>query len=854
MKTTKIQIYILLSCMLFSFGCSQDGTVSNLSPEIPAIESSEVNTCSSPTTSVIWKGERPFANTAALRGVWSDVKTIPDTTYQAIVYTDVGCACIKYTFWNGTDWSTEVISAGSTTSFTHLRLAFLSNGVPIVVWSNSLTRLQMAIRNTNDLSVQGQWSLSNLDSLGTVIRAVEIKINPDDQVAIAYARNTAGSSHIILCAASCEVGSNYSLPSVSLGNVGTNPNTLGLGWCNSGTSYYPVVALTGSANSTYGICRQGNILDCLTGIASWAGGALQTFTGSGANRATIQLAIDDSSVDAPIRGVAHIGTGLAHYQSSFVGGGCATGTIGAIPSGGTIAGTAANSGNGYIELTRVSGNNYHLIANETTTSVRYYNTTSGTFTMWNGAGTVATLTLGTAGATRGGLAVDSTLGHAYTTYARTAAATPFNGNLIFAQVEDSTIASNSTSAEFYENPLTIDGQLQMTASQVPNVSVAATSAGVPATAFVDYSTNSATVGVLRYGLRSGNLATDSWNIRNVPIVAQPQSVSLIFDANDKPWIAFYDQLTLRFRLVTNTRTDGTGVWSVYYFPFRTVVTAATAPAFHGVALAMDLTASGVTPVMIVGVANHATVANTGVWTARLNPETGAWANLTQLESTNAANSNSNVTADFDVSGTIVVAYYDRSAAHNRVEYVQSLNGGVAWSSPTNVTNLTAMGMGARIKINPSNSRPAMTYYDRANNRVYYSYCTSSISTCTNLTNWSYNYAENLTAGVSGLAATSDGLMSTGLTFTGTGIAYTVYPIGSGNSGVLALNNNSSGSFSLSSTLVAGANTNVTLNPAMSAINFAQPGWSVDAVRTSLGSMHSVYVGAGNWLYATSCGD
>lgn len=848
----KIKAHSLLMGIIFIFGCGKDGSVSNLSSETPS--TSTANTCSSPTTSIIWKGERALVNTVALRGAWSDVKIIPSTTYPSTVYTDAGCACIKYTFWDGTDWVTEIVSAGSTTSFTHVRLAFLSSGIPIVVWSNSTTRLQMAIRNTADLDVQGTWSLTNLDASGTAIRAVNIKVNPDDQVAIVYARNTAGSSHIILCTDNCESGSNYSSPSTTLGNVGTNPHTLGLGWCYSGASYYPVVALTGAANSTYAICRQGTLSNCLTGIAGWAGGALQTFTGSGANRTNIQLAIDDTTADAPIRAVLHNGAGLAYYQSSFAGGGCASGTIGAVASGGTITGTAANSGNAYMELIRVTGNNYHLVANETTTSVRYYNTTTGSFTTWNAAGTIATATLGAAGATRGGLAVDSTLGQAYTTFARTAAATPFNGNLMFGWVENTTVASNSASAEYYENPLTLDGQLQMTTNQVPNISVATTSDGLPATAFVDYSTNSATVGVLRYGLRSGSLASDVWNIRNVPIAAQPQAVSLVFDSNDKPWIAFYDQQTFRFRLATNSNTDGTGVWSVYYFPFRTAVTAATAPAFHSVALAMDLTATDVTPIMIVGVANHGTVGNTGIWAARLNPETGDWSNVTQLESTNAANSNSNVTADFDANGNIVVAYYDRSAAHNRVEYIQSTNGGTSWSSSTNITSLTAMGMGTRIKINPSNSRPAITYYDRANNRVYYSYCTTALASCSSLANWSYSFIENFTAGVSGLAAASDGLMSTGLTFTSAGTAYALYPIGAGNSGVLAINNNSTGSFPLSSTLVAGPSANTTSNPAVSAINFAQPGWNIDAVRSSSGSLHSIYVGAGNWLYATSCGD
>jgi hypothetical protein len=870
----KFRNYILLSLVVSSFfiqACEKSASVSNLTPDISIVTSPEIpappstpaiptspaatteNTCSAPTTTVIWKGERSTAATVAVRGAWSDIKVIPGTTFPASVYTDVGCSCLRYTFWNGTGWSTEIISAASSTSFTHIRLAFLNTGIPVVVWSNSTTILQIAIRDSASVSVEGTWTVSNLDIAGTAIRAVEIKVNPSNQVAILYARNTAGTSHLILCSSGCQLVGNYSSPSTTLGTVGANPHSLGLGWCSSGSAYYPVVAITGATNSTYAVCRQTTLSSCLTGIASWAGGALQTLTGSGANRTVVQLAMDDTTTDAPVRAVLSNGAALAYYQSSFVGGGCATGTIGAIASGGTISGTTANSGNAYLEVQRVSGNNYHLIANEALTAVRYYNTTTGSFTTWNAAGTIATTTLGAAGATRGGLAVDTVNGQAYTTYARTAAVTPYNGNLMFGFVENITVASNGATAEYYETPLTIDGQLQMTVSQVPNLATASTSAGIPATAFVDYSSNSATVGVLRFGMRSGSAASDEWNIRTVPISAQPQSVALIFDTNNKPWIGFFDQLTLRFLLATNSETDGTGTWSTYYFPFRTAVTAATAPAFHSVALAMDRTASVVTPVMIVGIANHATIANTGVWAAKLISTTGNWANMAQIDSTNLANSVSNVTADYDASGNIVVAYYDRSAS-NRLEYAHSVNAGATWSAPTQVTALTASGMGAKIKLNPTTSKPAITYFDRANNRVFYSYCSSVLSGCSSLVNWSYSIVENLTAGVSGLAATSDGLLATGLTFSNTGKAYVQYPIGAGNSGVLALNTNASGTFGNSTILVTGKNANTLSNTTISPINFAQPGWGVDAVRTTTGALHSIHIGPGNWLYATSCGD
>jgi hypothetical protein len=567
----------------------------------------------------------------------------------------------------------------------------------------------------------------------------------------------------------------------------------------------------------------------------------------------VQLAIDESVTDAPIRAVLNNGSGLAYYESAFPGGGCASGTVGAIAAGGSIAGTTANSGSSYIELQRVSSNNYHLVANESTTSVRYYNTTGGNFATWHAAGTVATATLAAVGSTRGGLAVDESLGQAYTTFARTSAAAPFNGNLIFGLIEEISTASDDANAAYYESPMTLDGQIQTLTNQVPNISVAATSSGTPAVAFVDYSSGSATAGVLKYGFRSGSYATSGWQIRSVPLVGRPQNVALAFDRNNKPWIALYDQQSFRFYLTTNTESDGTGTWTSYTFPLSSIVSAATLPAYHSVALTMDQTSASVNPIMLIGVANHATLSNTGVWAAKLNPATSVWSNVSQLVSINAANSISNLSADSNASGDITVAYYNRGPA-NRVEYIQSLNAGSSWSTATNISVLTGMGMGATVKLNPVTAKPALTYFDKASNRVYYNSCTSALSDCTNLTNWDSSFVDNLTAGVSGISAASEGLLGTGLSFTNNGKAYVVYPAGSGSSGALMLNQNSSGAFESSSVLVAGKNANTTINTAISAINFGQAGWSVDSVRSSTGSLHTAFIGPGNWLYMSSCGD
>lgn len=858
MKINRQWIIILSLFIIGNFltSCSETSQVSGVSSAGGNSESTQsaANTCTSPSTQMIYAGERSLTVTPSVRGLYSDLKLNPLNGYPATAYVDVGCTCLKYTFWDGAKWITEVVVAGNSTNYVYVRLDFLSSGRPLIVWSNTTTTLQIAIRSSVSLAVDGTWTYRALDSSGTAIRPVELSVNPSDQVAILYSRNTAGTTHLILCQSSCEQVLNYSAPSATLGTSGTNPAQYGLDWCSTGTSYYPVVAFSQGGQSVFAVCRQANMSNCLTNITSWSGGAVYNLTSSAGNRPATALIMDRTTADAPIRAAVNDGTtGIRMYQSSFAGGGCATGTLANIASGATLA-ASTTYGAGFIEIERDSSGVYHMAANNAAAGLRYYNSVGTTFLTMNVSGAFSGSTTAAAGAHRIGFAVDSANAQAYASFARTAIATPLtgNGNLMFSYVENTTLASNNANAQFYEFPLTVDGQIQTLTNQVPNIALDLTSQSLPAVALVDYSSPTTTTGVLKYGYRTGSSATDAWNFRTVPFVAQPQHVALAFDQNDKPWIAVFDQQTLRFLLITNSSMDGSGPWSVYYYPLRVAVTAATLPAFHSVSLVMDKTsASLVRPVMVVGVANHGTVATTGVWSAKLNPATADWSNINQIVSTNAANSVSNVSASA-AGSNIVVAYFNRGT-NNRIEYSQSINAGSTYSTVTPVNGQTAVGQGLNIKINPLTTRPALSYFDKANNRVYLAECATALASCSSLASWSTSVVDNLSAGVSGLAAAADGLLGTGLTYTSTGAAYVVYPVGATSTGSLNLNQNTSGSFqSVSTALVSGKGTSTVNNPTVSAINFAQPGWNIRSERGSNGSLFSIYNGAGNWLYSTSC--
>ncbi len=847
--------FLILVFSLFQLSCSETSRVAGLSAVTSdSNQTTSAKTCSSSSTRVIYAGDRSLTVSPSVRGLYSDTRMNPSSGYPSVAYTDVGCICLKYTFWNGSRWITEVITAGNTTNYVYLRLQFLSDGTPLVVWSNTTTTLQIAIRNSSSLTSVGTWSLRVLDSGGTAIRPVELSVNPSDQVGILYSRNTAGTTHLIVCSSACQQVLNYSAPSTTLGTSGTTPAQYGLDWCNSGSGYYPVVAFSQAGQSVFAVCRQSNLSNCLSGIASWSGSSVYNLTSSGANRPVTSLVIDRTTVDAPIRAAVNDGTtGIRLYQSAFAGGGCASGTLAAIASGATLASTTT-VGTGYLAIERTASGVFHMAANDAAASTRYFNSVGTTFLTMNASGIVSSSATAAAGGHRAGFAVDSANSQAYLTFARTSIATPLtgNGNLMFAYVENTTLASNNASAQFYEFPLTLDGQVQSLTNQVPNVALATTSTSTPAVALIDYSGAATTVGNLKYGYRTGSSASSLWSFMNVPIVAQPQHVALRFDQNDKPWIAVFDQQTLRFLLLTNSSTDGSGSWSAYYFPLRVAATAATAPAFHSVALAMDTSSTSlVRPVMIAGVANHGTLSNTGVWSARLNPTTGDWSNVTQIVSTNAANSISNLVADY-VGENIVVAYYNRGT-NNRVEYSQSINSGASYSTVNSVSGLTAAGQGLSVRLNPQTSRPSIAYFDKSNNRVYLSRCDTAIASCTSLASWSTVLVDNLSAGTSTLGATSDGLLGTGLTFTDTGTAYVTYPIGAGSTGSLNFNQNSSGSFNnVSTVLYAGNTANTVDNPTVSAINFGQAGWNIQSTRAPNGALFNVHVGPGNWLYSTSC--
>jgi hypothetical protein len=169
-------------------------------------------------------------------------------------------------------------------------------------------------------------------------------------------------------------------------------------------------------------------------------------------------------------------------------------------------------------------------------------------------------------------------------------------------------------------------------------------------------------------------------------------------------------------------------------------------------------------------------------------------------------------------------------------------------------------MGLTVKLNPSTAQPAVAFFDRANNQVKYRYCSSAVSSCGTAANWGFvglGIVDAL-AGVSGLsAAATDGLLQASLTFASTGQPWIVWPTGAGATAANLLYSyvsTATSVFTTGAALSSARNASITTPVAATAANFAAGGWMPSSVRSILGSLHTVYVGPGNHLYVTSCGD
>lgn len=858
------------------------------------------NSCTSPTTTVVDYGQRATAGTVlGVRGAYSSIALHPTTGYPAVVYNEtftVGAANLKFRYWNGSEFKTETVVGGVTT--TYVKLVYLSSGIPLIFWGNGATALYGAARSTASTSTEGTWTVVALDTSSTAIRGVDAAVNPNDEVAIQFVTNTnvASAMKAIICESSCATMSTTNYPAATVMdtvNSSTNSYSVGTAWCYSGTQYYPVMFYGSSANFRLATCRQSTLANC---SGNWNAGIIGA---ANANRLATSIYIDPTAADGTVYMAGLGAAGIIPYTMSNCATNAAAATWGSVTTGTAFG--AATTGNAWFGMGRDSSGNFHVVANDAATIIRYFNVSTANFVagVWSAAPatnyveTTGAAGLQAGGAGRGAMVVDSTNDQVLTSYGRTAAVTPIStwGNVVLAYNDcpngvggctTTTLGSAAASTGMWwgNMPLDESGQIQKTSAAMPNVSTAATSSGRPAIAYVDYSvggTADPIIGArLKYAYRDGTSASSVWTINVIGTTSAPQSPSLAFDENDLPWISWNETPTAtvsqKFFLATNTRTDGQGAWTIYSFPAYYLVGAVTAlPVMSQSTLAMYKSGSTKKPLMAI-MTSTATAAGREVRAALFDPATRSWGNVKQVATFagTATIGGANLTSDSDDSGNVVIAWNDLSTGAGQVNcsstarcirMAYTTDGGATWATTSTSGVINGAYEAARIKLNPSNSRPAISFFDRTNNMIRYKYCSTALASCTSSSNWADVGVGILDAslGISGLAeATNFGVVDSGLSFTSDGLPWVVYPRGAGatSANLMYANVSTSGaSFGSPTTLYTHPGVGIISTPVAATANNHAISWNPSSVRSSsTGSLHTAFVGPGNFLYVTSCGD
>lgn len=853
-------------------GCKGGTELANVGG-IQGTITSTSNSCIDKTVDV---GNKGVAATNP-RGTFSDVATVPGTNNYATTYFDAGTSTIKISYWNGSTFFHEVVAGDHLA--TYMRVVFLSTGVPLVFWTNGSTTVKMASRSTA-FGSSGTWTMGTIDTQAVTSRAIEVSVSPLDEVGIVYLVGnlaTNAAPKFIVCSTGCSSFTNYTAMTLAAMNIDAatlpatgipNQTTAGISWCQGvAGDYYPAVTYTAATNLTrYAVCPQADLANCLVNT-SW-----NKSTISASSNLASSLYIDPTIVNDTPK-VATITAGIRTYEGTV---GCAA--PGAWTAGtAVLTGTTATSGNVWLKLLKSrgsssTGDRYHIIANEAAASARYYNTSSNAFntlSSWNAAGILQTTTLLATGLTSAGASLLATSNELVATHYNSLAP----ANMVVSTVRNVTQASQVATVDLtYANStgnIQLIGATANSTTAARNISVEATSDGRPGAAYIDSSNGTQVVGRLKYAFRDSLQKNTSWTTVTVPHAGtSPMYPALKYDHLNLPWISYYDFNTTvassRFYLMTNSATDGTGTWKVYQFPFVGTAAAVALPATNDSALAMYYSGGVSYPVM--GVIENNTVR--AIKASRFNPNTETWsaAAAVTVDTLTATTGATNLTMDNDANGNIVMGWVDLASASPfaGVEYSYSF-GGLSWTVAKRVqsdpTTVQKLGQGLSVKLNPVTGYPAMTYYDRASDKAYYSTCSSSPSNCS-INTW-INTEIETTAGVNGVttyigaapASTRDQLLATALTYDSEGTATVLYPTGNGS----ALGISGTGNFKRMNISLAGVQTSSTFKVganaagSITAVNLSVAGHNVDSVQTANSELVSVFIGSGNELQSRSCG-
>lgn len=759
-----------------------------------------------------------------IRGSYSDAKVAPTNAYPATAFVDQTNFTLKFSYWNGSAFSTEVIAGDGAATF--VRLAFTSDSKPYVVWASGTT-LKAAVRSAAITSSTGTWNAGILDNTGVAPRAIEVAVNPLNQIMVSYLTDTAatGRAKFAYCDANCASPTDFRLmgtnPWVENVNIIAAQTGTGAGWCKSSSSlYYPMVTYSIAGAVRVAVCQNATLSNCLNG-SNWTRANVVA-----AGNVISKLLLDPTLTGDVPKVATWNGTNLVTYKMG-------TTACTAAPAAFTASANLGNYGSQWISFLKDTTNSrFHLVANSGAASTVYLNNSStDPIASWSAVGTIDSSAI--PAATAGGAAIDATTTGIYASYGVNAA----NYDIKLGRITDYTVASNTATVTRYVPDLTGMLQLSTAGSQLSNIALANSSSGVSGIVYVDFSPGTATTGRLKFAQRNGSSATSGWQAYFLPGVTSPQFPSIAYDHNNRPWIGYFDASVNKFYLATNSSSDASGTWTAYEFPSVPSGAPGALPRANNTAVAMFYSSGVAHPVLVV-TDNNAT--SLGVKASILNNTTRAWTTVQTIDalSTNGA---AHLHAHYDTNG-VAIAFQDLTAT--QVKYAAM----ASWNTWTTSLAFSGINRGQGLGVQVRNGWPAVSYYDQTNNVVYLSTCSGTLSSCAT-TGWTTTVIESL-AGVSGLTAATGQLLASSIHYDEYGYAHLLYVRGAANDGSLILANNKSGSFS-AYTASAGRSAGVGL--LAPALNYGIAGFgAASAINSSNSMITAAHQGPGNWLYATSC--
>ncbi len=845
--------FSILACIILFAGCRSPSdsnsfvesttadtsttSVSTATSPTPAPSATVTSTPSNPNTcktKVIDRGIKGSV-AAVARGNFSDTANIPNASLPAFAYNDAGAVALKFMWKESTTAgiveNIEIIAGESAAGF--INLAFFSNSTPIVAWTSG-TAVKVAIRSSA-LPNAGTWNVGVIDT-GTAPRAAQLSINPMDSVGLLYLTDTAvaGRARFAYCAYPCQFPSNFqtqsTTPFIDNNNIVAAQIQTGLAWCKAdSTTYYPAATFGSGTTTKYGVC-QNTLSNCLSST-NWS-----FVTASNIASTASTLHLDSNTAGDVPKVLSGSATGIT---PSVMGSTLCTAAPVNLTTGTVFGG--ANTGTQAIVLMRDPNSKFHIIANAgPSTSIVYLNsTTSNLSGAWNTAGIVETITL--PNPIGPGAYLDANEGSITLSYGQNAGFF----DLRYAKVQSYSVASQL--AVFSNSSVDSSGNIQLTAATPnaqANTAMAKTANGRPAIAYIDFSNGAATAAKLKFALRDGSGATDSWSINIVGGPISPQFPSLAFDENNRPWISYFEASNNRFYIARGSNADGSGSWTLYAVPTLVSGAPIALPAANQTSMAMYYS-NGIAQPVVIFIDNNAT--SRGLKAIRFNPSTGLWAQPATTLAVLGASGGSHLSSVFDTSGQIAVAFRDLTA--NRPKYTMSSNAST-WTAPLFVGS-TGQGAGLSIGLSPTTSKPSVSYYDKTNNAVWVTSCSGTLTSCAT-SGWTPTQID-ATAGVSGLATTAEQALSTAIRYDSSDKLSVVYSRGQGSTGSLMMYDTTTGS-SNSYTLATDSNGTSAAAGSIPALSFGVAGWNVSGVRNASDGMSLVYVGTGNWLYSTSCKD